>query len=197
MTTRRSSPTSKSEPPARGASAAPLFWMCLIAAVALYAPCVLAGRFVAWWELQHRYLRNQGELVAAQHQIRHLQRVADALEQDPDFAAQVARAELGAAPSRTHVIPLPPELNSDPRIPPDPANVEPSAEAWYVPVLRRIAGDAALRRNLLCAAAGIFLLGFLAFREAPQSVAHAATHSSRRGARRTIFGRYLTESEQG
>ncbi|MFO1091894.1 MAG: hypothetical protein U0992_01085 [Planctomycetaceae bacterium] len=184
------------EAPPRGSPTAPLFWICLLVAAGLYAPCVLAGRFVAWRELQYRHLRNQAELVGIQQDLRHLQRVADALEQDPEFAGRVARAELGAAPSRTRVIALPPELNGDPREPPARADIAPPKDDWYMPTLRRIAGDAALRRNLLCAAAGIFLLGFLLFRETTPKTAPAAPLAARGGAWRTIFGRYLRDADE-
>src|SRR5262245_4177885 len=104
MPQRQSIRPADDQQPVRGSSAATLFWICLLTAAALYAPCVLAGRIVAWGDLQAAYLRNQAELVANQQQIRHLQRVAAALERDPEFAEQVARAELGAARAGTRVI---------------------------------------------------------------------------------------------
>jgi hypothetical protein len=182
----------ESDPSRQGSSAAPLFWICLLVAAGLYAPCVLAGRFVAWWDLQQRYLRNQAQLIAVQQQIQHLQRVSDALEHDPDFAGQVARAELGAVPSGTQVIALPAELNSDPRVLLARPEVEAPVEAWYMPVLRRISTDAALRRYLLSAAAGVFLLGFLCFRETARSGMPPGASAPSRGVWRTILGRYLT-----
>lgn len=166
-------------------AAAPLFWLCLVIAAALYAPCVLADRIVAWSELQRKHQSNQASLIAAQQQVLHLQRVADALESDPEFAAQLARADLGAAPDGATVIDLPPEFNHDPRRLPSAAAIEPPIDPWYLPPMRWIAADANLRRNLLLAAAGVFLFGFLVFRE--------GAWSAPRGLLRTVFGRYIRE----
>lgn len=179
--------------PPRG-STAPLFWACLAIAAVLYAPCVLAGRIVAWSDLQQKYLRNQADLVASQQHVQHLQRVASALETDPEFAAQVARTEFGAAPAGTQVIPLPAELNNDPRIPPPPTPAEPPDEPWYVPTLRLIAADPPLRRNLLIAAAAVFLFGFLVFRDRPPVSAGGGGPSPPHGIVRTLFGRYLRDN---
>jgi hypothetical protein len=179
----RSDQQTVSDQPQRNSGVAPLFWLCLFASAALYAPCALASRIVTWAELQQKYDRNQAELVDIQQQVRHLQRVADALEKDPAFAAQLARAELGAAPAGTRVITLPRELANDPRIPPAVQAIEKPRTPWYLPAMRRLAADSTLRRNLLLAAAGIFLFGFLVFRDG----VFAAPH----GVLRTIFGRYI------
>jgi len=180
----------------RGSSVAPLFWACLLIAAALYAPCVLAARIVAWSDLQQTYQSNQAGLLDVQQQVRHLKQVADALEGDPEFAAQVARAELGAAPAGTEVIALPPELNNDPRIPTTAPLAEPPREPWYVPALRRLAGDAALRRNVLMMAAAVFLIGFLVFRESPAAPEGDPVSTRPRGRVRTVFGRYFRDPNE-
>ena len=74
----------------RSSRISPLFWVCLLISAALYAPCALASRVVAWAQLQQKHDRNQAELIAAQQEVQHLQRVGDALEADPVFAAQLA-----------------------------------------------------------------------------------------------------------
>jgi cell division protein FtsB len=190
MPTQRSAPANVEQEP--GSGAAPLFWVCLVVAAALYAPCVLAGRIVAWSDLQRSYQANQAALVAAQQQVQHLQRVADALESDPEFAKTLARAALKAAPEGTTVIDLPPELNRDPRLPQTAPALEPPVDPWYLPFLRRVAADAKLRRNLLLAAAGVFLFGFLVFRERTPGAA-TADQRAPRGLLRTLFGRYLRD----
>jgi hypothetical protein len=172
----------------RASRVAPLFWLCLLVSAALYAPCALASRVVAWAELQQKHDRNQVELIAAQQQVQHLQRVGDALEADPAFAAQLARVELGAAPAGTRVIALPRELASDPRIPPPARAITPPRSPWYLPFMRRIASDSALRRNMLLTAAAVFLFGFLVFRDGAFAVP--------RGVLRTVFGRYLRDEKE-
>lgn len=184
MLAERTTSAPDSDQPA-GAVAAPLFWACLIIAAALYAPCVLADRIVLWSELHRKHQSNQASLIAAQQQVQHLQRVADALESDPEFAAQLARADLGAAPDGATVIELPPELSRDPRRLPRATPIDPPFDPWYLPPMRWIAADASLRRNLLLAAAGVFLFGFLVFRE--------GAWSAPRGLLRTVFGRYIRE----
>lgn len=168
-------------------SVAPLFWLCLLVSAALYAPCALASRVVAWAELQQKHDRNQAELIGVQQQVQHLQRVADALEADPAFAAQLARVELGAAPAGTRVISLPPELANDPRDPPPAPAITPPRTPWYLPPMQRVAADGALRRNMLLTAAGVFLFGFLVFRD--------GAFAGPKGALRFVFGRYLRNGE--
>ena len=189
MPAQRPVPATEQEP---GSGAAPLFWVCLIVAAALYAPCVLAGRIVAWSELQQTYQHNQAMLIAEQQRVQHLQRVADALETDPAFAKRIARAELRAAQPGTTVIGLPPELNRDPRIPLAETAIAPPVEPWHLPFFRRIAADVKLRRNLLLAAAGVFLFGFLVFRERAPSAA-APGQPAAHGLLRTVFRRYLRD----
>lgn len=176
------------EQPQRASRIAPLFWLCLIVSAALYAPCALASRVVAWAQLQQKHDRNQAELVAAQQQVQHLLRVADALEADPAFAAQLARVELGAAPAGTRVIALPAELANDPRIPPPAPAIAPPRSPWYLPLMQRIATDSSLRRNMLLTAAGVFLFGFLVFRD--------GAFATPKGALRVIFGRYLRDGKE-
>lgn len=178
-------PTDTIGQPQHASRAAPLFWLCLLGSAALYAPCALASRVVAWVEQRQKYERNQAELVGVQRQVQHLQRVAGALEADPEFAAQLARAELGGARVGTRVVELPAELAIDPRLPPPAQLIEVSAAPWYLPWLRRLAADESLRRRLLLASAGLFLFGFLVFRDGAFALP--------RGILRTVFGRYLRD----
>lgn len=141
------------------------FWPCLLAAAALYAPCVLASRVVVWTELRRDHAHRQAELVALQREVQHWQRIVDALQRDPEFAARLARAEFDAAPSGAVVFTPPAELAHDPRIPPAVDRPLPPDDPPYLPLLRRIAVDGPLRMRLLITSAALFLFGFLLLRD--------------------------------
>ena len=161
-----------------------LFWLCLFAAVGMYGVCALSARVVAWADLDREHRSRQAELVGKQREVRHLQRVADALESDPEFAARLARSELAASTPGAEVIPVPEELVFDPLATNAAAPETVIADAWFVPVFRHVAGDDQLRTRLWIGSAGLLLFAF--------GVLHdGARRGLLRGAGRTVLRRYV------
>lgn len=148
-------------PEQRGPVVALSFWLCLLVSAALYGLCALSPRIVEWATLRQRYLENQVELVGLQGQIKHLERVVDAMETDPEFAARLARSEFGGVVSNGDRVPLPTAIGYDPRAPRTEERPRIAGLPWYVPLLERVADDGGLRLRSLGAAAGLMLFAFL------------------------------------
>lgn len=166
-----------------------LFWLCLFAAIGMYAVCALSARVVVWADLDREHRTRQAELIGRQREVRHLQRVADALETDPDFAARLARSELAASTPGAEVIPLPEELAYDPLATSSEAPNAVIADAWFVPLFRRVAADDVLRQRLWVGAATLLLFAF--------GVLHnGARRGLLRGAGRTVFRRYVKDANR-
>jgi hypothetical protein len=173
----------------RSAIASLLFWVCLFVAVGMYGVCALSSRVVAWADLDREYRTRQSELIGQQREVRHLQNVADALQNDPEFAERLARSELAARTPGAEVITLPEGLTYDPLAGEAAPAQAVIVDAWYVPVLQRVATDDGLRRKLWVAAAALMLFAF--------GVLHnGRRHAWLRGAGRRVFGRYIKHSER-
>jgi hypothetical protein len=164
-----------------------LFWSCLFAAVGIYGVCALSARVVAWADLDREHRARQAELIDAQREVRHLQNVSDALERDPEFAERLARSELAMATPGAEVVALPHGLVYDPLATRADVPETAIADAWYLPVFRRVAADDALRLRLWAGAAGLLLLAFSALH-------NGARWGWLRGSGRRLFGRYIRSS---
>lgn len=73
------------------------FWCCLAASALLFAALALAPRLRTYRDLRHDYEGRQRQLVARERHVDYLRRVVDALEHDPQYAAELARADFGVA----------------------------------------------------------------------------------------------------
>ena len=173
----------------RSAIASLLFWLCLFAAVGMYGVCALSARVVAWADLDLEYRTRQAELIGRQREVRHLQSVADALENDPEFAARVARSELAMQSPGSEVIAVPDDLTFDPLAQASNAPEIAVTDAWFVPVFRRVSADDRLRLRLWIGAAALMLFAFGVLHNGPR-------RAWLRGAGRKLFGRYLRPAER-
>lgn len=171
----------------RSAIASLLFWLCLFVAVGMYGVCALSERVVAWADLDLEYRTRQAELIGRQREVRHLQSVADALENDPEFATRLAQSELGTQTPGAEVIAVPDELTYDPLATQMETPEVAVADAWFVPVFRRVAADDRLRLQLWIGAAALMLFAFGVLHNGPRG-------RWLRGAGRKVFGRYIRES---
>ena len=173
--------------PQRGPLVALGFWLCLIVSAALYALCALSPRIVEWTSLQHRSVENQVELIGLQNQIKHLERVAAAIETDPEFAARLARSEFGGVARSGEQIPLPPALDYDPRVPREIKRPQVAGLPWYLPLLQRITDDGELRLRALGAAACLTLFAFLFLQERSLGILRMPARLANRVASRYVM----------
>ncbi|MEX0700985.1 MAG: hypothetical protein WD069_02710 [Planctomycetales bacterium] len=154
-------------PPDRGWIASVLFWLCLLAAVALYGSVALAPKYLEHLELRGAHHAGQVRLVAIERQVRTLEKVAQALETDPAFIAELARIDLDAGDPAEERIAVAPQHRLD--APPAAAAPLPAATLpWHAPFVREFAESRALRRTLLVSAAAIVLAAFTLLHESRQ-----------------------------
>ncbi len=185
------SPLVPSDPP-REPFVSALFWPCLATGIALGTAAALAPRVVVWSKLHQQYLDGQAELVVRQQQVQQLERVVHALERDPQFAAELARVELGAWAAGSERIALPAALGFDPRVSHSEPTVAVVRTPWYVPWAELVATNATLRVRLLVAAGALVVAAFVLLQG---GVVDAVTESARsgRGIVRVLLRRYLRE----
>jgi hypothetical protein len=89
-----------------------------------------------------------------------LKEVVAALEKDPAFAEELARAEFDAIRPGEEVLPVAPELRLDPqRARPDAHPTSRRLPSW-LPAIAVLAQDHGLRSGLLAAAATLIIIAF-------------------------------------
>ncbi len=156
--------TSRGPEAAESPWASMAFWLGLLIAMAAFAAAALAPRFVVWTSLTERYEGNQRELIELEQQIAQLDRVADALEADPEFASALARAEFGDSAAQGRLIPVDDALVFDPwRLRETPTR-QTRTPGWWFEAAKALAADTKLRRQLFAFASLLVLLMFSAGR---------------------------------
>lgn len=142
------------------------FWLTLLVATALYGAVVLAPKLVSTRSLSRHVEQQQLNLLALERKTEQLEQVVIALDQDPEFASEIARLELSIQRPGEEVLPVETGLQlapMSPALPELPAT--PAAESWGQPALLRIAADDQLRQMLLGVAAGLVILAFTFLQE--------------------------------
>src|SRR5262245_43263996 len=130
----------------------------------MYAAVALSPEPLAWTTLREEHYANQVRLVELEKQVKYLGRVVDALEDDPEFAAQLARVDFDAARPGDERITVDPSLSLDAR---DESRPRTSVDRtpWYVPFLRQFSDRPELRRALLTIAAVLSIFSFAFLQE--------------------------------
>lgn len=139
-----------------------LFWLLLLTAAAAYAGVALAPKVVRWQRWQQTYVTQRYALVEQEQQFEALQRMVHALDQDPQFVAELARLELDATAAGEEVIPVDDSLMHDPRTLAitAPLRPRPITPGPWEPWLLVLATHEGLRTGLLCAAATLTIAAF-------------------------------------
>lgn len=136
-----------------------LFWVSMFFAAGLYGVVALSPKLLATMKLDREYYNNQVELVRLERQVQYLERVTQAFQSDPEFAAEVAGFEFNATRQGEQ------QILVDERLTLAPAAAEPELPPlrvmpWYAPMLEQLATGSALRTFLLCGAGAITLMAF-------------------------------------
>lgn len=66
------------------------FWCTLLIASVIYGVVALAPKFAVWNSVRHEYRQNAEQLVSLDGEVEYLERVASALETDPEFVQRLA-----------------------------------------------------------------------------------------------------------
>lgn len=146
------------------------FWVSLVASAMLFAAVSLAPKLLAWRTLQEQFRSQQTRLLVLEQQTEQLDRVVQALEQDPQFSAELARLEFDALRPGEEVIAVDGSLSLNPIVHdrPEARISAQSADPW-LPWLKRLAGDEPLRLGLLAAAACVVIVAFTFLHEGLES----------------------------
>jgi hypothetical protein len=138
------------------------FWCSLFIAAGLFAVLALAPKLRTYRELSLEYDSLHRQLVCTERRTECLAKVADALEHDPDFAAELARVNFDAAGGDER-IPVGPQLrlaawDSEPTI----AAGHPSSPVALLDglLLNTLSDDRTVRVSLMAAAALLVLVSF-------------------------------------
>jgi len=153
---------------ARGQTAAPvlpsiLFWLALFASVGLFSAVVLSPKLVAVALFEQRLADLESRQYDVERRNAYLKRVGDALEHDPQFAAEVARYELGARELNEERIAVKPALPNAP----DAPHAQGSTFRWidprWLPLAERLVEDRLASNLCLVLAGGLAVVAFAFF----------------------------------
>lgn len=143
--------------------AALAFWCCLFLSGILFAALALAPRLKTYRELEREYATVQHELTTAERRVDELQKVADALEHDPEFAAEQARIDFDIVGPEER-IPVGRQLSLG-GMPADQAAAKEVLQPFpqnllNTPFLDTLCDDASVRQPLLGTAAFLIVVAF-------------------------------------
>ena len=158
-------PTPPTAGAAQGWVTSLLFWLCLVLAATMYGVVALAPKLLSWLTLKQEHYTHQVRLVELERKVKYLGRVVDAMENDADFAAQLARVNFDAARPGDERIAVDPMLSLDARDRPTAAPALPRTASLLVPLLRQVTDRPDLRRALLTIAAALILFAFTFLQE--------------------------------
>lgn len=136
------------------------FWLCLMAAAAIYALVALAPRYLAYLNLHRQFHENQLQLVALERQTHRLEQITTALKNDPAFARELARMDFRTAHPDEQRIPVDAKLSLSVRPDAPDLDVSPPQLPWFAPLLQLVVENRKLGNSLLYLAAGLVIFAF-------------------------------------
>lgn len=167
------------------------FWITLVSAALMYAGVSLSPKLADWMQARQQLTSNAYRLQQLENEADYLERIADALKKDPQFAERLVQlsqspaSEAALQDSQMIAAQLRPEKKSD---------AKKSDTGWlanprvYSAVIR-LASDLDLRRWLLIASAASTLFAFTFLNDAGARFA-VAVFASIRSAISFLFSRY-------
>ncbi len=141
------------------------FWLTLLLASLLFALLTLSPRWVEITHLQSLSRSNQEQLSQTNQEIHHLNRVATAMVEEPEFVSRLAKKEFSLAAQGSVQIQVEKNLNYDARVPTLMQTTKQFENAWYNDLLRQFSVHSRLRTPCRWGAAGLFLVAFLFLNE--------------------------------
>ena len=141
------------------------FWLTLGVAASLYAVVSLAPGLRTLQDLSLRHFDNQVELVTLEERIAYLERVRQALEDNPEFATELARRDQQAARPGENRLSGDKSLQLVPRLTSSSGPALAPWGQWSQPLVTMLAGNTAVRTALLVTAALLVLFAFALLQE--------------------------------
>jgi hypothetical protein len=176
--------------------AALAFWCSLFLAAGLFAVLALSPKLRTYRDLSHEYDGLERQLVSTERRTDCLAKVADALEHDPEFAAELARVNFDA-PGGDDRIPVGPHLrlaawDSEPTL--AASHRSSSVALLDGPLLNTLSDDRGVRIPLMAAASLLVLVSFVFFGESRADRADEDSEGPRVDIRGWLADRYRRPS---
>ena len=150
-------------------------WLYLLTAAGIFAAVVIAPKLLTRTLLEKQYTETQLRLVLFEQQVERAEGIAKALEEDPKFAASVARKDFANhLEPNSELVPMPPELSLDIHALDTPYDLPPFPLPWYTETLKHLTFNEDLIRILLSVAALLTVLSFITTSSAPEREAEGS-----------------------
>ena len=149
------------------------FWLTLTVAGIMYAAVALSPKFTAWINVRQQYVTNATKLAQLEDEVDYLERVAEALKTDPEFAKRLIRANQNPGSHETEFIPVSKGLlfgGAETKEYTVPEVVRPA----FAKVVFHLASHEQHRTWLLAGSAGLTLLAFTLLNDAGIGIVQSA-----------------------
>ncbi len=141
------------------------FWLCLLCAAGLYSAIALAPKYLIYLTLKNKYHATQVQLVTLKQQVGDMRKVIEALESNPEFSEELARADFDAARPGDERITVETSLTLNTRIPEANSAIPTVTLPWYDPLLKASAKNGKLRTATLTLSTVLIILAFTFFHD--------------------------------
>ena len=146
-----------------------IFWATLITAAAGYATAALSPQYIRWQTAQQDFQRNAAQLEQLATEIRQLDGLVLALQEDPEFAAALSAARNGT--ENPELARLTATMRPNPAEPEHtPQTAINSLPAPWQKLLLQTAQSGPVRTRLLWGSAALTLLAFTFLNDAGGSI---------------------------
>jgi hypothetical protein len=172
------------------------FWLSLLFSAVLYAAVALSPKLLEFTTLDNEFQSNRAELVSVEQRVSHLERVSEALRNDPEFAAELIRVDFEASRPGDERIAVEPLLSLE-AVPASTRSASAAIDgplAWYTPLLEVLTRNQTLRMSLLAIAAVVMVGAFTFLHETDDATGDAPTANSG-GPIQRFINRYRTNGE--
>jgi hypothetical protein len=152
------------------------FWLTLTVAGIMYAAVSLSPKLAAWINVRQQYVTNATRLTQLEDEVDYLERVAEALKTDPEFAKRMIRANQSPGTQESEFIPVSKGLlfgGAETKQYKVPEVVRPA----FAKVVFHLASHEQHRTWLLVGSAGLTLLAFALLNDAGIGIVQSALAS--------------------
>jgi hypothetical protein len=149
------------------------FWLTLTVAGTMYAAVALSPKFAAWINVRQQYVTNATKLTQLEDEVDYLERVAEALKTDPEFAKRLIRANQNPGAQGAEFIPVSKGLlfgGAETKESTAPQVIQPA----FAKVVFHMASHEQHRNWLLAGSAGLTLLAFTLLNDAGVGIVQSA-----------------------
>lgn len=155
------------------------FWLALTVAGIMYAAVALSPKAAAWINVRQQYVSNATRLAQLEDEVDYLERVAEALRTDPEFAQRLIHANQNPGAQESGFIPVSGGLlfgASEQKEHKVPEVIQPV----LAKTIFHLASHEQHRNWLLAGAAGLTLLAFTLLNDAGIGIVQSAFAAIRR-----------------